>query len=83
MANHDRAERETRSRSSGPVVTEPRAKQGDRRTSTFWILFMAVMLTAIVGVVLLSTTEDYTADRPNPAAEAPAPNTQPNPAGQR
>jgi hypothetical protein len=75
MIDNDRGERETRSRSTGPVVSEPRAKQGDRRTSTFWILFMAVILAGIVGVILLSTTEDYTADKPTPAAEAPAPAT--------
>lgn len=81
MINNDRAERDLRSPTTGPVVNEPRAKQGDRRTSTFWILFMAVILAGIVGVVLLSTTEEYTADRPEPAAEAPAPNTAPGTSG--
>ena len=83
MINPNRAERDLRAPAPGTVTTGPRAKQGDRRTSTFWILFMAVILAAIVGVVLLSTTEEYTADRPKPAAEAPAPSATPASPGQQ
>ena len=83
MANENRGDRDPRPRADGPVTTAPRAKQGDRRSSTLWILFMAVILAGIVGMVLLSTTEDYTADQPNPAANAPASNSTPTTPGQR
>jgi hypothetical protein len=83
MIDDNRVARDGRAPTAGPELNAPRAKQGDRRSSTFWILFMAVILAAIVGVVLLSTTEEYTADRPEAAQEAPAQNATPTNPGQQ
>jgi hypothetical protein len=65
------------SRPHAPVKTGVRAKQGDRRTVTFWILVVSLILAAIVGWILIAGTEEYTADRPDPVEEAPNPQSPP------
>lgn len=61
----------------GPEKTGVRAKQGDRRTITFWILVISTVLAAIVGWFLIAGTEQYTADQPDPVEEAPSPQSPP------
>jgi hypothetical protein len=60
-----------------PVKTGVRAKQGDRRTVTLWILVVSVILAAIVGWILIAGTEEYTADQPDPVEEGSNPQSPP------
>jgi hypothetical protein len=59
------------------TTTEPRAKQGDRRTFTFWILVVSVLAAVIVGAYLMATREEFTAKRPDPVENAPGPQSPP------
>jgi hypothetical protein len=64
---------------AGPVTTGPRAKQGDRRTFTFWILVVSTVVAALVGIVLLAARTEYTSKPPAPVtAGAPANQTPPD-----
>lgn len=62
---------------NAPVKTGVRAKQGDRRTLTVWILVISTILAAIVGWILIAGTEQYTADQPDLIEEAPNPQAPP------
>jgi hypothetical protein len=53
------------------TVPEKQAKQGGYRRVTLWIMVVSLILASIVGYVLLSTTEDYTADNAAPIESAP------------
>jgi hypothetical protein len=53
------------------TVPEKKAKQGGFRRVTLWIMIVSLILASIVGYVLLSTTEEYTADNPAPVESAP------------
>ncbi len=59
------------------TVPEKQAKQGGFRRMTLWILIASLILATIVGYVLLSTTEEYTADTPAPVESAPENPTPP------
>ena len=48
---------------TGPVITAPRAKQGDRRTMTFWVLVVSTIAAVIVGVVLLGMRDSPPAEK--------------------
>jgi hypothetical protein len=59
------------------TTTAPRAKQGDRRTYTFWILVLSTLAAIIVGAYLMATREEFTAKRPDPVENAPGPQSPP------
>jgi hypothetical protein len=59
------------------TTTAPRAKQGDRRTYTFWILVFSTLAAIIVGAYLMATREEFTAKPPAPVENAPGPQSPP------
>jgi hypothetical protein len=59
------------------TLPEKEAKQGGFRRVTLWIMIASLILATIVGYVLLSTTEDYTADNHAPLESAPENPTPP------
>lgn len=67
-------QRSDRVQHEAPTVTSgPRAKQGDRRTYTFWILAVSTIAALIVGCYLLASREEFTAKPPAPVENAPSP----------
>jgi hypothetical protein len=59
------------------VLSGKKARQGETNQYTLWALTISAVLAAVIGFVLLTTTEDYTADQPNPLADAPDTNAPP------
>jgi hypothetical protein len=59
------------------VTTGPRAKQGDRRTWTFWVLIISTIAAIVVGLFLLSSRESFTAKPPTAAPASQSTKTPP------
>ncbi len=59
------------------VLSGKKARQGETNRYTLWALTISAILAVVLGFALLTTTEDYTAEQPNPLADAPGSNVPP------
>ena len=67
-------------RGSGQTTTETKAKQGGPQRMTLWVLLASVLLAALVGVMLLTNTDEYPpSTQRNPVENAPVSGSQPSP----